>query len=408
MEAFARLDEWGHQGDGGGLALAGLAELTGFVAHRRVTLCGQGLANEGLAGFGRVLGAGLGVEQAEEVVDLGDRGHGRLAAAAGNALLDGDGRRQPGDAVDVRALHLLDELPGVGGHAVEEPPLALGEQDVEGEGGFAGAGQAGDDDELIARYLEVDVLQVVLAGAANFYEVRRRGDRKKGRGGDSSTGGSSSGIVRDGFFSDSGELSGGGAALLRGTEDGAEVLAGVGGFYFGDLFGGAFGDDLAAVAAGFGAEVDEVIGGLDDLEVVFDDQEGIAGFDETVEDLEQHGDVVEVQAGGGFVENEQVVGLVAPGLSLGEQVGDELEALGLAAAEGVEGLAEAQVAEADIGEDLEGVDDADGELVAGVEGEEELDRFADGRAEHLKDVFSFELDTPGPRGCSGCLRIRGR
>ena len=35
-----------------------------------------------------------------------------------------------------------------------------------------------------------------------------------------------------------------------------EVLAGVGGFGFGDLFWGALGDDVAAFVAAFGAEVD--------------------------------------------------------------------------------------------------------------------------------------------------------
>ena len=35
---------------------------------------------------------------------------------------------------------LLGELAGVGGHGVEEAALALGEEDVEGEGGLAGTG----------------------------------------------------------------------------------------------------------------------------------------------------------------------------------------------------------------------------------------------------------------------------
>ena len=90
--------------------------------------------------------------------DGGDGGDGGFAAAAGNALLDGDGRRQAGDQVDVGAFELLDELAGVGGHAVEEAALAFGEEDVEGEGGFAGAGEAGDDDELVAGDLQVYVL----------------------------------------------------------------------------------------------------------------------------------------------------------------------------------------------------------------------------------------------------------
>ena len=76
-------------------------------------------------------------------------------------------------------------------------------------------------------------------------------------------------------------------------------LAGVGG----DLFGGAGGDDLAAAAAAFGAHVDDPVGGFDDVEIVLDDEEGAAAFDEFAEGGEEFGDVVEVEAGGGLVED---------------------------------------------------------------------------------------------------------
>jgi hypothetical protein len=40
-----------------------------------------------------------------------------------------------------------------------------------------------------------------------------------------------------------------------------------------DVFGRASGDDVAAGVATFGAEVYEVVGGFDNVEVVFDDDE---------------------------------------------------------------------------------------------------------------------------------------
>jgi hypothetical protein len=55
------------------------------------------------------------------------------------------------------------------GEGLDVAALALGVDGVEGEGGLAGAGDAGDDDELVAGYDDVDVLEVVLAGAADDY-----------------------------------------------------------------------------------------------------------------------------------------------------------------------------------------------------------------------------------------------
>ena len=57
----------------------------------------------------------------------------------------------------------LHELARVGVERFEVAALALGEQDVEGEGGLARARHAGDHGEAAARDLDVDVLQVVLA-----------------------------------------------------------------------------------------------------------------------------------------------------------------------------------------------------------------------------------------------------
>src|ERR1022692_2503204 len=87
------------------------------------------------------------------------------------------------------------------------------------------------------------------------------------------------------------------------SEDGGEVVAGVGGGVGGDLFGGSGGYDLAAGVAAFGAEVDDVVGGLDDVEIVLDDEEGAAAFDEFAEGGEEFLHVVEVESGGGLVED---------------------------------------------------------------------------------------------------------
>ena len=103
------------------------------------------------------------VEEAEVLGDFGNGGDGRFAGAFGYALFDGDGKGDALEVVDIGARHLLDELPGIGGHGFHEATLPFGEEDVEGEGGLAGSGNSGEDGERVALDGEVDVLQVVLS-----------------------------------------------------------------------------------------------------------------------------------------------------------------------------------------------------------------------------------------------------
>jgi hypothetical protein len=72
-------------------------------------------------------------------------------------LFDRHGGGEAGDEVEVGLFELARELAGVGRHGVEEAALAFGEDDVEGEGGFSGAGEAGDDDEFVVGDFDVDV-----------------------------------------------------------------------------------------------------------------------------------------------------------------------------------------------------------------------------------------------------------
>ncbi len=108
-----------------------------------------------------------GEQEPQVVVDLGDRPHRRSRVAAGTLLVDRDRRRQPVDLVDIRLLHLPEELAGVGAQALDIAPLALGVDRVEGQAGLAGATQSGDDDEPIAGEGDRHVLEVVLARAAH-------------------------------------------------------------------------------------------------------------------------------------------------------------------------------------------------------------------------------------------------
>src|SRR5439155_4318133 len=99
--------------------------------------------------------------------DLGDRADGRPGVPGSGLLVDGDGRRQALDEVDVWLLHLAEELPGIGRQGLHVPPLALGVDGVEGQRALAGARDAREHDELPPGKVEGDVLQVVLTGTVN-------------------------------------------------------------------------------------------------------------------------------------------------------------------------------------------------------------------------------------------------
>ncbi len=125
------------------------------------------LGGDGPAAVGAVALADAGEEDAQVVVDLGDGADGRARIAAGRLLLDADGRRQAAEVIDVGLLQLAEELAGVGRQRLDVAALALGVERVEGQRDLAGAADAGEDDQLVARQVEVDVAEVVLAGAAD-------------------------------------------------------------------------------------------------------------------------------------------------------------------------------------------------------------------------------------------------
>ena len=112
-------------------------------------------------------------QQAEVVVDFGDRPDRRPRVGSGGLLLDGNRRREPLDQVDVRLFHLLEELARVRGQRLDIPPLPLGVDGVESERRLAGPRQPGDDDEPLARQVDVDIAEVVDARAAHRNPVMR-------------------------------------------------------------------------------------------------------------------------------------------------------------------------------------------------------------------------------------------
>ena len=72
-------------------------------------------------------------QQAQVVVDLGDRADGRARVARRRLLVDRDRRRQALDRVDVGLVHLAEELARVGAQRLDVAALALGVDRVERE-----------------------------------------------------------------------------------------------------------------------------------------------------------------------------------------------------------------------------------------------------------------------------------
>ena len=73
------------------------------------------------------------VQKLDVVVELGHRADGRARGAHGVGLVDRDCRGNPLDAIDLRPVHTVEKLPGVGGEGLHVAPLPLGIDRVEGK-----------------------------------------------------------------------------------------------------------------------------------------------------------------------------------------------------------------------------------------------------------------------------------
>ena len=97
----------------------------------------------------------------------------------------------------------------------------------------------------------------------------------------------------------------------------------------GDVCRGASNQDLTSSAASFRTEIDDMVGGLNNVEIVLDDDDGMAGIDQTVQAVEEFLSIGEMEARGRFVED---VDDVASALQFAQQRG-QLNALGLTSGE---------------------------------------------------------------------------
>ena len=165
-------------------------------------------------------------------------------------------------------------------------------------------------------------------------------------------------------------------------------------------------DDLAAVLAGAGADVDDVVGLGDGLLVVLDDDDGVAQLAEAQEGVDEAAVVALVEADGRLVEH------VEHADQAGADLGGEPDALGLSPGQGAGVAGQGEVVEADIEEEAHaGVDLLDhglgDELVAlgQLEAGQGLGRLADGQVADVGDVVA--VDQHGERDGVEALALAG-
>ncbi len=106
-------------------------------------------------------------EQAQVIVDFSRRADGRPWVADAVLLSNRDRRADALDRVDVRLLHPLEKLPGIGRQRLDIAALALGVDRVEGERRLARPAHPGHDDQRPLGDGQIDILEVVRAGTAD-------------------------------------------------------------------------------------------------------------------------------------------------------------------------------------------------------------------------------------------------
>ena len=127
--------------------------------------------------------------------------------------------------------------------------------------------------------IDRDVLQVVMARAANLDRVRHRGGAARG----------ASLAIRNRRFAQAGGFA---RSKLR-----LQIFSSVARRRRGNRFRRARGHDAPAVALRLGPQVDQPIGALKHIDIVLDDDERIALLHEPLQQGQQQTDVLEMQAG---------------------------------------------------------------------------------------------------------------
>ena len=108
-----------------------------------------------------------GVEEPQEIGNLGDGPDGRAGVAAGALLIDRRRRGQPFDVLDLRSLQLAQKLARIAGQGLDVAALTFLEYRVECQRRLARPADPGEYGQRLVRYVQVHRFEVVLTRAAN-------------------------------------------------------------------------------------------------------------------------------------------------------------------------------------------------------------------------------------------------
>ena len=83
-------------------------------------------------------------------------------------LINGNGRGEALNLFHVRFVHQSQKLPGVSGQALDVATLPFRVDGVKGQRRFSRSRQTRKHDEFVAGQIQIDVLQIVHLGPADF------------------------------------------------------------------------------------------------------------------------------------------------------------------------------------------------------------------------------------------------
>ena len=140
-------------------------------SHEPINDLSRRLLSHRLAAFRTMRLPQVGEKQSKVIVNLRGGGDDRTHTAAGAALFNRNGWRKAFNEIQLRFLHLIEELARIGGKRLDIFTLALRINGIKCQRGFPRAAQPGDHHQLIARNAQGKVFEVMLPRPPNLDEI---------------------------------------------------------------------------------------------------------------------------------------------------------------------------------------------------------------------------------------------